>query len=228
MDFESTPLTRTEYITALSHLYRGEMYRAQSWRNRLDTTSNWAIIATASILTFAFNNPQYSHETLIAGMYINVLFLLLEARRFRFFDVWRARVRMIEENFYGPILRRAPNTSEIGWGEHVAEDLLHPKFKISVWQAIKARLMRNYIYVFALLLLAWVGRIVSLAKSDAEPVEIFFQIGHIPAVIPIAMVAVLYLALLSVVIFTPKVLPPEKGYWPDPGQMGEDVPSLDV
>ncbi len=28
-------------ITALSHLYRGEMYRSTVWRTRLDATTNW-------------------------------------------------------------------------------------------------------------------------------------------------------------------------------------------
>ncbi len=133
---ESAALTRSEYVTALAHFYRGEMNRALHWRNRLDTTTNWAVIATLGILTFSFNNPQYSQETLIAGMYVNLVFLVLEARRFRFFDVWRARVRMLEEHFYGPLLRRNVLSSKEHWREHVADDLLHPKFKISMMQAV--------------------------------------------------------------------------------------------
>jgi len=227
-DYESAPLKRTEYIAALTHLYRAEMYRAQSWRSRLDTTTNWAILATASILTFAFHNPEYSQQTLIAGMYVNLIFLLLEARRFRFFDVWRARVRMLEENFYGPILRRDPGTSERDWGDHVADDLLHPKFKISFWQAIKARLLRNYIYVFGLLWLAWLGRLFAVsAGADITATEAL-RVRGIPLLIPVVMVAALYLALLLLIIITPKVLPPEKCYWPDPTHLGEDISSLDV
>ena len=38
--FESYPLTRTEYINAMVHFYRGEMHRSQVWRTRLDTTTN--------------------------------------------------------------------------------------------------------------------------------------------------------------------------------------------
>lgn len=227
-DYESRPLTRAEYVTALSHLYRGEMHRAQTWRMRLDTTTNWAIVATLGILTFSFNNPQYSQETLIAGMYANLVFLLLEARRFRFFDVWRARVRMIEENFYGPILRRDPGSSEEGWGEHVADDLLHPKFKISMAQAVKARLLRNYAFVFAFLLIAWCGRSFVLRPPAGGGLDGLFGIGGIPGWVPVALVAVLYAGLLALAVLTPKVLPPEQCYWPDPRHLGEDVPSLDV
>ena len=34
-------------LTVLAHLYRGELYRANSWRMRLDNTTNWAVITTA-------------------------------------------------------------------------------------------------------------------------------------------------------------------------------------
>ena len=31
-------------ITALAHLYRGEVYRSTIWRTRLDTTTNWSVV----------------------------------------------------------------------------------------------------------------------------------------------------------------------------------------
>jgi uncharacterized membrane protein len=34
VDYESTPLTRQEYISAIVHLYRGELDRATTWRLR--------------------------------------------------------------------------------------------------------------------------------------------------------------------------------------------------
>lgn len=227
-DYESGPLTRAEYIAALAHFYRGEMSRAQSWRQRLDTTTNWAIISTLGVLTFSFNNPEYSQETLIAGMYANLVFLLLEARRFRFFDVWRARVRMIEENFIGPILRRDPDSSQARWGEHVADDLLHPKFKITMLQALKARLMRNYVYVFAFLLLAWIGRSFVLREPEKGGLDGMFGIGAIPGWLPVVLVAALNAGLLALILFTPRAVPPEESYWLDPRHEGQDVPSLDV
>ncbi len=231
VDYEREPLSRPEYVTALAHFYRAEMNRSLQWRLRLDATTNWAVLATLGILTFSFNNPQYSQETLIAGMFANLVFLLLEARRFRFFDVWRARVRMIEENFYGPVLRRDLESPVPRWGEHVADDLLHPKFKISLLQAIRARLLRNYVYVFTFLLLAWIGRILVVGRPhvlDLDGLDSLFGIGGIPAWVPIALVAVLYVGLLAVILFTPKVEPAEKSYWPDPQHLGTDVPSLDV
>jgi len=228
VDYEATPLTRSEYVTALAHFYRGEMHRAQAWRSRLDTTTNWAVIATLGIMTFSFNNPAYSMETLIAGMYVNLVFLLLEARRFRFFDVWRSRVRMIEENFMGPILRRDLGSSTDLWGKQVADDLLHPRFKIALMQAVKARLTRNYIFVFGFLLLAWLGRIFVLSRSGEVGLDNMMGIVGVSGWIPVLLVVGLYGTLIGVMVFTPKVLAPEKCYWPDPDHQGQEVSSLDV
>ena len=227
-DFESRPLARDEYIMALAHLYRGELHRSLIWRLRLDTTTNWAILSTVAILTFSFNNPQYSSETLIAGMYANMVFLLIEARRFRFFDVWRARVRMIEENFYGPILRRELRSPEKHWGSQVADDLLCPRFHVTKAQAIKARLSRTFVYMFVFLLLAWVGRVLAVPEVQGQDLQSMFGIGALPHWVPVALVAAPYTLLVAVYVLTPKVTPPEICYWPDPDHPGEDVPSLDV
>ena len=63
--FEGYPLTRTEYITAMVHFYRGERSRADAWRNRLDPTTNWAVVTTAGMLSFTFGDPYHSHVPLL-------------------------------------------------------------------------------------------------------------------------------------------------------------------
>jgi uncharacterized membrane protein len=221
-------LSGREAVTAIAHLYRGEMKRSLVWRTRLDTTTNWAIVSTLALLTFSFNNPEYSSETLIVGMYANMVFLLIEARRFRFFDVWRARVRMIEENFYGPLLRRDGSSPDAHWAVHVADDLLRPKFKITMMQAVKARLMRNFVFVFVFLLAAWVGRVLVIPVPESHSLTGIFSIGGLPGWVPMTLVAVLYGFLLLVIFLTPKAEPPEVSYWPDPRHKGKDVPSLDA
>ena len=227
-DYETEPLGRGEYVTAMVHLYRGEMHRALEWRKRLDTTTHWALVSTVGILTFSFSNPHYAQETIITGMYANLMFLYHEARRFRFFDVWRSRVRMIEENFYGPILRRDPHSPMEGWGDHVAEDLLRPKFKITRLQAMRARLKRNYIYLFAFMLVAWLGRAWGLpAAQQQDGLPGLFSIGLLPWWVPVSLVVGLYGFLAGMLIFTPHVKPAEESYWPDPEHCGEDIPSLD-
>ncbi len=223
-DFENAPLARSEYITALAHFYRAEMYRSMVWRTRLDTSTNWAIISTLAILTSSLNNPSYATESLLLGMFVNVIFLVIEARRFRFFDVWRARVRMMEENFYGGILRRDQTSIDKEWGCQVADDLLCPRFHLTRIQAFRARLMRNFRFIFALFLVAWVGH----RLAPGGPDKFLSGLQVFPQWVPDAMVGILYLVLILIAIFTPKAPPPEEAYWPNPDHPGEDISSLDV
>jgi uncharacterized membrane protein len=221
--FEDEPLTRSEYIQALAHFYRAEMHRALVWRTRLDTTTNWAIVSTLAILTTSLSNPVFAREVLMLGMFANVVFLTIEARRFRFFDVWRARVRMLEENFYGGILRRDQASTDSLWGSHVADDLLCPRFHLTRTQAFRARLMRNFRFIFLFLLLAWIGHGLS---SPAGHRLMGFE--GLPLWAPDAIVGLLYLGLIGVAVFTPKVEAPEIAYFADPEHPGEDISTLDV
>lgn len=160
-DFESSPLSRNEYIAAMVHLYRGEMHRALTWRQRLDTTTNWGVFTAGALLSFLYTDKNHeSHIVGILGMYLVFFMLCFEARRFRFFDVWRARVRKLEENFYAPLLRRDLSSPVENWGFVVAEDLLTPRFKMRYLCAMRARLIRNYVPLFVVLFSAWVGKIL--------------------------------------------------------------------
>jgi len=139
------------------------MHRASVWRGRLDTTTNWALVTSGGMLSFTFCAPDHSHVTLLLANFLALMFLTYEARRFRYFDVWRSRVRMLEENFFLPIIRRNLVSPRSDWREWVAEDLDQPKFKISLLEAIGMRLQRNYIWIFTILYVAW------LAKLDGHP-----------------------------------------------------------
>jgi len=221
--FEDQPLTRYEYIQALAHFYRAEMHRSLVWRTRLDTTTNWAIVATLAILTASLQNPIFAREVLMLGMFANVVFLTIEARRFRFFDVWRARVRMLEENFYGGILRRDQASTDSRWGANVADDLLCPRFHLTRIQAFRARLMRNFRFIFLFLLIAWIGH-----RLGSHTNHHLMGLEGLPLWTADALVATLYLILLGVAVFTPRVEAPEVAYFADPEHPGEDISSLDA
>ena len=40
------------------HFFRAEVHRANIWRQRLDTTTNWAVVTTGAAISFAFSEPQ--------------------------------------------------------------------------------------------------------------------------------------------------------------------------
>ena len=230
-DYESSPLTRAEYIAAIVHLYRGELYRANMWRMRLDHTTNWAVITCAGLLTFTFREGKHSHWVLLIGLLLILVFHAFEARRYRFADVWRGRVRMIEENFYAPILTRDPVSPERDWGKLVAQDLFQPRFKITRLEALRQRFARNYWAIYLVLIVSWVAQVVATpppAHSWADIQERLVT-GFLPWWVPLAYVGTFLSAVALLVLLTPKPPGTEAEYWHSdsetPGE-GEYEPDL--
>lgn len=216
-DYESTAITRAEYISAMVHLYRGELARADNWRMRLDNTTNWAVLTTAALLTLSFGEAKQSHWVLLLGFLVISVFWMFESRRFRFEDLWRSRVRKIEENFYGPILRRDPESPHEDWGRKVAEDLFHPRLKLTRAQAMRTRLMRNYWAIFLILIVAWVVKILvhpNTASSWAD-VRQHLQMGLLPWWAPLAYIGAFSSGLLTLVLVTPRWSTSQLEYWSD-------------
>ena len=227
-DFEGQPLLRGEYITAMAHLYRGELQRSLSWRLRLDRTTNWAIVTTAGVVTFAFNNPHYASQTLLAGMYSLLLFLILEAQRFRFFDIFHSRLRMVEENFYGPLLRRDLESPMTDWGFCVADDLHVPRFHLSMRQAIKARLGRVYAPLFLPPIIGWALVVVLQRREVGDPWFHALSIGAVPGWVPALLVLGLFMFLLVCVSTAPPVPRLPDSYRMPKTEKRRKVPDLDA
>jgi uncharacterized membrane protein len=150
-----TPTTPAEYVNTLAHYYRGEMARMQSWRDRMDRTTNWAITVVAALLSVSLSTAQSHHGVLLFGMVLVYLLLVIESRRYRFFDVYRRRVRLVERNYYGAIFA-ADNFTEYDWMRELGRDIRNPQFFMTLNQAMARRLRRNYGWVFLILLLAWI------------------------------------------------------------------------
>jgi uncharacterized membrane protein len=203
VDYESESLERSAYVTTIVHLYRGEVARANTWRHRLDQTTNWAIFVTASALGFAFGSVEASHFSLQFANLLLYIMLTFEARRFRFFDVWRARIRKIETNFFAPILRRQLDSPETQWALQVAMDLDEPHFHVTRTQALRMRLMRNYLPIFLVVFVAW------LIKLDVHPApaqslqEIYGRcaVGSLPPWVTLSLVTGFYGMLLFIIVF---------------------------
>lgn len=208
VDYESTPITRTEYITAVVHLYRGELYRATSWRIRLDNTTNWAVLTTAGLMSISFGGEEHTHFVLLVGFVLISVFWMFEARRYRFSDIWYARVRMIEENFYGPILRRDPQSPETSWGSLIAGDMFIPSFKISHVEALRNRFLRNYWAIYLVLLFAWVVKLLLHAQSWAD-VKLRLTLGIVPWWGPLAALA-LFFSVVGVIVLSSGARKPEE------------------
>ena len=218
VDYEGTPLTRQEYISAIVHLYRGEVYRATVQRTRLDMTTNWAVLTTAGLLAFSFREGSSPHWAILLGFLLVSLFMVFEARRYQMFDLWRARVRKIEENFYGPILRRNPVSPQREWGARVASDLFQPSYKIGFLAAVRVRLLRNYWGIYFVLLMAWVLKVLMYPEPAHNwgDVQRHIGFGMVSWWISLFYLAVVLLVLFSIAIFVPYTPPaddPNEEFW---------------
>src|SRR5215470_6718879 len=109
-------------IGALAHLYRGEVYRSTVWRTRLDNSTNWAVVTTGIALSATYSSSGASPLPMVlVGLLVSV-FLIFEARRYRYFNVWRARARLLETDFYAPMIRGEGVRLESGWTDLLAKD----------------------------------------------------------------------------------------------------------
>jgi uncharacterized membrane protein len=144
-----------EFNTAMIHFYRGEVQRSNTWRNRLDTTTNWAVLTAGATLSFVFGSATNAHFVIPINSILVAIFLLMEARRYRYYEIWSSRVRVIETGYFAQMLAPESVPPDEAWAEHLASDLITPHFTITEWEAVGRRLRRNYLWIFALLALSW-------------------------------------------------------------------------
>lgn len=151
--------THTEWIQLMIHYYRGEMTRATVWRQRLDVTTNWAVAATAAMLTFILGNRGVPDEAIVLSVALALIMLHIEARRYMYYDLWRSRLRVLERGLIAPALWRDAAQRELDhetqWRRLLAEDLHRARFHMPYHEAFGRRLRRNYIWLLFLNYLGW-------------------------------------------------------------------------
>ena len=195
------------YVNAMSHFYRGELGRIMVWRQRLDITTNWAITSSTAIITIAFANSAVPHIIFFFNLAIVWGMLWIEARRYRFYDAFRARVRMLEAHFLVPMVMENRDLLQGEWKKLVCEDLILPCFKISKLEAIGRRLKRNYVYIFILIMLAWVTKIFLHADHSMDSVPAFYRalrVGHIPSWLVAAIFVGTFVSVITITIYVSK------------------------
>ncbi len=174
---------------ALAHLYRGEVYRSTVWRTRLDQTTNWAVVTTGLAMSLTYSGPYASPLPLILVGLLVVVFLALESRRYRFFNVWRARCRLMERDVYVPMLLGEGIELDGKWNTLLADDLERPRFHISYARAIGRRLRNNYAYILAIQALAYYGKL-AIHPTPAETLSTFLSraaVGPLPGLVVVLM-----------------------------------------
>jgi uncharacterized membrane protein len=212
--FRGYELDPSSFTTAMVHFYRGEMQRANTWRTRLDATTNWSVITVAAALTFVFGEPTNPHFVFLLVLLLVLTFLMIEARRYRYYVLWAYRVHLMETDFFAAIFT-PPFHPSADWASNLAQSLTRPAFPIPVWQAIGRRFQRNYMWLMSLLIVSWA---VKLTVHPTRTVSVSTVIdravvGPVPGPAVVTGVAVIY-GTLTVLAAAANVAQPWRG-WPD-------------
>ncbi len=190
-------------IGALAHLYRGEIYRSTVWRTRLDTTTNWAVVTLGVALSITFSSPEASPMPLLLVGILIILFLSLEARRYRYFSVWRSRARWLERHFYVPMLIDGDLHTEEAWHLVLAEDYGNPKHCVSYPIAIARRVRSNYLWILLIQFTAYLSKLM-VHPVPADNVAEFVQradIGPLPGELVLMIGAVYTVCWISLAVW---------------------------
>jgi uncharacterized membrane protein len=193
----------SEFNTAMVHFYRGEITRSNVWRTRLDNTTNWAVVTVGAILTFAFGSPENSHVVILISFLLVWLFLMIESRRYRYYELWALRVRLMESDFFAAMLM-PPFAPHQEWAARMVDSLLTPEFPITYLEAFGRRLRRNYIWLFLILGVAWAFKLL-LHPGPANSIDEFLDhaaVGFIPGPLIALLVACFFLVISLTAVLT--------------------------
>ena len=205
----------SSHLTALAHLYRGEVYRSTMWRTRLDHTTNWAVVTTGIALSISFSSTSASPLPLILVGLLVVVFLMLEARRYRYFNVWRARCRLMETDIYGPILRGEGVRIDGKWNTLLADDYLRPRFHIGFFRAVGRRLRKNYGYILLVQAISYYGKL-AIHPAPIESLDQLYAraaIGPVPGLLVVLAGIVFHGAWIAVALITLRIEKHHRRRW---------------
>ncbi len=202
-EFAGQHLDSGNFTNAMIHFYRGEMSRSNSWRQRLDATTNWAVITTGAALSFVFSELENTASILLIDSFLVLLFLFIEARRYRYYELWTYRVRVMEKNFFVGLLS-PPFMPHADWADKITDSLKNPRFPIGLLEALGRRYRRNYAPIFLILAGSWVGK-TYMHPTAVENLAEFIErsaIGPLPGWLVLAIGVVFNGTLIALGLFT--------------------------
>jgi uncharacterized membrane protein len=196
-EYKALPLSDA----SMAQLFRGELSRSDTWRGRLDNTTNWSMTTTGAVVSFGFTKTA-PHVIYLVGICLVLSFLFIEARRYRYYDLWMRRVRLLEDGYWVPMLRREPLDPDAL--RELASIMERPQIQLSLFSALSTRFNRAYGPILLVLTLSWFVKVYSIPvyrapDIPASPPENFTEfignahIGPIPGGVVVAFVFLLML-----------------------------------
>lgn len=200
-DLSNGSIDTRDRVMAAAHLYRAEMHRMSVWRQRLDVTTNWAVILATALTTFTLGAPEVPHYTLLLGLALVIISILLEGRRYRHLHHSKWRLYLLESGFFANMLC-PPKKSEPSpdWSRLLAADLRHCHFSISWFTGMRLRLRRNYLLVIGFISAVWVTKLF-IHPTRVTSLAEFYSRLHVGEFIPswlVAASAIIFLVAAAV------------------------------
>jgi uncharacterized membrane protein len=90
------------------------------------------------------------------------------------------------------------------WAEALADNLLHPHFPISMWEAFGRRLRRNFLWLYGVIGLAWAVKILLYPEPVGAWGDILERtaVGSLHGGVVLLLVGIIYLILVAISILT--------------------------
>ena len=176
------------------------------WRARMDATTNWAAATGAGMITFTFSTPAAPHYVLLLALVFQLVFLLMESRRYQTFDLWRRRFRMLNRAMIVPALGvAATEHADERELQALARDMGRTVPHLSLMHATGFRVRRNYGYLFAVTLLAWLLKLEVAPHPDGAWDALLRRaaIAFVPGPVVLMVVAASAAGLLGLAALAP-------------------------
>ena len=129
------------------------------WRERLDVTSNWAIVLATGLTTFTLGAADVPHYTLLLGLALIAIAILIEGRRYRYLHHSKWRLYLMERGFFADLLDSRGAADAFDWRAILAADLRRRQFLIGWLTAVRVRLRRNYLWLLYFMTAVWMVKL---------------------------------------------------------------------
>jgi uncharacterized membrane protein len=105
---------------------------------------------------------------LLLVMLLTIMFMTIEARRTRHYHLWGSWLRLLETEYFAPILKDNCVTINDTWQTLIVRDLGFPHFKTTFIQMLGRRLRDVYLAIYTFLILTWFVKLLFRATVTKE------------------------------------------------------------
>jgi uncharacterized membrane protein len=143
------------------------------------------------VTTFALGSSERSHAAFLFLMFLDYFFLHVEAKRFQAFEASRYLVQLMERSFYPEMLGEDVDPH---WTDRLIKVLRGPGLKVNYRGALGWRLRRNYLWIYAAILLAWLSKLDVAGWENLQHLDFVARagVGSVPGWMICLVVAGLY------------------------------------